>query len=119
MTNEEICAVFARNLNNLMARENLKQRDIVERLGISKAQVSDWCAGNNVPRTDSLGALMELFDCKLSDLLVDHNEASASKEGGRSKIQAIFDQLSPANQTKLLELAALYLAAQHKTEETL
>lgn len=77
MKNEEICAVFARNLNNLMARDGLKQRDVVEKLKISKAQVSDWCAGNNVPRTDSLAALVDLFDCKLSDLMTDHDEGTA------------------------------------------
>ena len=39
-------------------------------------------------------------------------------EDKRSQIQLIFDQLSPDNQTKLLELADLYLTGQRKTEET-
>ena len=39
-------------------------------------------------------------------------------EDKRSQVQILFDQLSPANQSKLLELAHLYLAGQSKTEET-
>jgi len=34
-----------------------------------------------------------------------------------SEIQIIFDQLSPANQSKLMELGRLYLNDQHNTEE--
>lgn len=45
-------------------------------------------------------------------------EAPALDQDERSRIQAIFDQLSPANRTKLLELANLYLDAQNKTQET-
>ena len=45
-------------------------------------------------------------------------EAPAPPGDERSRIQIIFDQLSPANQTKLLELADLYLASQNKTAET-
>ena len=42
--------------------------------------------------------------------------ALASKDK-RSDIQVIFDQLSPANQAKLLELSLLYLSSQNNTEE--
>ena len=58
MGQEEICAVFARNLNKLMVRENLKQSDLVLKLSVSKAQVSDWCAGKNIPRSNYLAALV-------------------------------------------------------------
>lgn len=39
-------------------------------------------------------------------------------EDQRSEIQSIFDQLPPAKQEMLLELAYLYLNSQRKTEET-
>lgn len=52
-----------------------------------------------------------------SDLTGDKKPAPVV-EDERSAIQAIFDQLSPENQTKLLELARLYLTAQNNTVET-
>jgi transcriptional regulator with XRE-family HTH domain len=39
-------------------------------------------------------------------------------EDRRSQIQILFDQLTPANQTKLLELCDFYLSQQRKNEET-
>lgn len=115
MQSNEICSVFSKNLLRLMSENNLKQSDVASILHVSKTQVSDWCAGKNLPRTNYISAMLDLFGCNLSDLLIE--EAPAPQGDERSRIQAIFDQLSPANQTKLLELADLYLAAQNKTEE--
>ena len=39
-------------------------------------------------------------------------------EDRRSQIQVLFDQLTPANQTKLLELCNLYLTYQQQNKET-
>lgn len=50
--------------------------------------------------------------------LFEKEEAPAPTEDKRSEIQAIFDQLTSDNRSKLLELAHLYLAAQGKSGET-
>lgn len=115
MQSNEICAMFSKNLSRLMTERDMKQSDVASILGVSKAQVSDWCAGKNLPRTNYLSAMLGMFDCSISDLLTE--EAPAPPGDERSRIQAIFDQLTPANQSKLLELADLYLAAQRKSEE--
>ena len=54
------------------------------------------------------------------DYLIDDltEEAPAPPGDERSRIQSIFDQLSPSNQAKLLELAGLYLDDQNKKKET-
>ena len=111
MQTNEICDTFSKNLSRLMSQRDMKQSDVA-----SKAQVSDWCAGKNLPRTNYLSAMLDLFECSISDLLTEQAPAPPGNE--RSRIQLIFDQLSPANQTKLLELADLYLASQNKIEET-
>ena len=41
-----------------------------------------------------------------------------TNEDRRSQIQILFDQLTPANQSKLLELGNLYLASQQQNKET-
>lgn len=115
MQSNEICSMFSKNLSRLMADRDMKQSDVASILGVSRAQVSDWCAGKNLPRTNYLSAMLDMFECSISDLLTE--EAPAPPGDDRSRIQAIFDQLTPANQSKLLELADLYLAAQRKSEE--
>ena len=116
MQTNEICDTFSKNLSRLMSQRDMKQSDVASILGVSKAQVSDWCAGKNLPRTNYLSAMLDLFECSISDLLTEQAPAPPGNE--RSRIQLIFDQLSPANQTKLLELADLYLASKNKIEET-
>lgn len=82
MTQEEVCTIFSKNLNRLMSRDGLKQSDIVSQLKVSKAQVSDWCAGKNLPRSNYLGALTSLFHCKLSDLVGDAKAPDAPQDDG-------------------------------------
>lgn len=81
MTQEEVCAVFSTNLKKLMRRDGLKQSDIVARLNVSKAQVSDWCAGKNLPRSNLLGGLTDIFHCKLSELVGDEKTAAQEDDG--------------------------------------
>jgi transcriptional regulator with XRE-family HTH domain len=90
MNDREMCSVFAKNLNSMMQRYGIKQTDIVSRLGVSKAAVSDWCAGNNIPRTDKLSKLCSLFDCNLSDLMASPNEAPDDSDA--AILQAIHDK---------------------------
>lgn len=59
--------------------------------------------------------MMDRYEAMTPD---EKENAPAPKEDKRSEIQAIFDQLSADNRSKLLELAHLYLTAQGKTEET-
>ena len=91
MGQEEICAVFARNLNKLMAQENLKQSDLVLKLNVSKAQVSDWCAGKNIPRSNYLAAIVDLFGCQLSDLMSE-------------KLLTMIHNLSPENRARIVAI---------------
>lgn len=107
MGQEEICAVFARNLNKLMAKENLKQSDLVLKLNVSKAQVSDWCAGKNIPRSNYLAALVDLFGCQLSELMSEKqfaptNEGELSEEDKR--MLTMIHNLTPENRERIAEI---------------
>lgn len=48
----------------------------------------------------------------------DQKEKPTAQSGELSEIEFIFSQLTPSRQTKLLELARLYLDDQRRTEET-
>ena len=107
MGQEEICAVFARNLNKLMGRENLKQSDLVLKLNVSKAQVSDRCAGKNIPRSNYLAALVDLFGCQLSELMSEKQPAPTN--GDRlaeddKRVIELLHQLTPENRERVFEI---------------
>ena len=107
MGQEEICAVFARNLNKLMIRENLKQSDLVLKLNVSKAQVSDWCAGKNIPRSNYLAALVDLFGCQLSDLISEKQPAPTDGDElaeDDKRVIELLHQLTPENRERIVAI---------------
>lgn len=112
MTQDEVCAVFSANLKRLMRRDGLKQSDIVTRLNVSKAQVSDWCAGKNLPRSNLLGGLTDIFQCKLSELLGDDKAPGRRAEdlsAEELEIVSILRKMSPEQLAR--ELAYLRQAS--------
>mgnify|MGYP002902328024 FL=1 len=107
MGQEEICAVFARNLNKLMIRENLKQSDLVLKLDVSKAQVSDWCAGKNIPRSNYLAALVDLFGCQLSELMSEKQPIPTNGDGlseEDKRLLTMIHNLTPENRERIVEI---------------
>lgn len=107
MGQEEICAVFARNLNKLMARENLKQSDLVLKLNVSKAQVSDWCAGKNIPRSNYLASLVDLFGCQLSELMSEKQPIPTNGDGlseEDKRLLMMIHNLTPENRERIAEI---------------
>lgn len=81
MTDREMCAVFSKNLTNIMRDRKIKQADIVRTLHVAKATVSGWCSGLNIPRTDALGKLVQMLDVNLSDLLTEEKPTPVSEDG--------------------------------------
>ena len=61
--------IFAHNLQLLMREFNQKQADIAKVLGVSKATVSDYCNGKQMPRMDKLQRLADYFHTKVSSLI--------------------------------------------------
>ena len=107
MGQEEICAVFARNLNKLMVRENLKQSDLVLKLNVSKAQVSDWCAGKNIPRSNYLASLVDLFGCQLSELMSENQPAPTNGDGLNAedkRLLTMIHNLSPEDRERIVAI---------------
>jgi transcriptional regulator with XRE-family HTH domain len=90
-----------------MVRENLKQSDLVLKLNVSKAQVSDWCAGKNIPRSNYLAALVDLFGCQLSELMSEKqpaptNEGELNAEDKR--LLTMIHNLSPEDRERIVAI---------------
>ena len=61
--------IFAHNLQLLMRECNQKQADIAKVLGVSKATMSDYCNGKQMPRMDKLQRLADYFHTRVSSLI--------------------------------------------------
>lgn len=106
-------------IKQLRLAKGLSQEQLGSMVGVKKASINKYESGLvvNIKRS-TIAKLAEALDTDPVYLLGLTEQAPAPPGNERSHIQLIFDQLSPANQTKLLELADLYLASQNKTEET-
>lgn len=106
-------------IKQLRIAKGMSQEQLGNMVGVKKAAINKYESGLvvNIKRS-TLAKLAEALDSDPVYLLGLTEEAPAPSGDERSRIQVIFDQLSPANQSKLLELADLYLASQNKTEET-
>ena len=61
--------IFAKNLQRLMASNNVDRNDIANALGISYFTVSDWVKGKKYPRMDKVELLANYFGVLKSDLI--------------------------------------------------
>lgn len=52
----------------LREQAGLSQVDVARRLGLDKSTVCRWESGENVPRTDKLPILADLFGCSIDEL---------------------------------------------------
>lgn len=74
--------ILASNLQKLMDRESITQKDIAVIAGISQQSVSNWLAGKLMPRMGAIEKIAEYFDVVKSDLL-------EMKDGYESKATCI------------------------------
>ena len=61
--------IFAHNLLLLMREYNQKQADVARVLGVSKATMSDYCNGKQMPRMDKLQQFADYFHTRVSSLI--------------------------------------------------
>ena len=69
--NRTSVAIFARNLNHQLDLRDMTQADLCERLNLSKATVSSWCAGQKFPRIDKIDMLAAFFGITSADLMTN------------------------------------------------
>ena len=122
MTEQELSALFAYNLNRMMAERGLKQADIIKSLGVGKATVSDWCSGTNVPRTPMFSALINTLGAKASDFFREKDPTPVSESGMSDSLDTqlanIIRHLTPKNKKKLTEQLEFLLYFQEQSPDS-
>jgi transcriptional regulator with XRE-family HTH domain len=107
-------------INSLLAEQGIDKKKFYEDCGITSASYSLWNTGKTKPRMKNLEIIADYLHVPVSYLLEgkEQKENPAPDWDGLKEIDAIFDQLTPSRQAKLLELARLYLDDQRRNEET-
>lgn len=68
--------IIGTNLRRLRKRKGLSVNEVSEYLCISKQEVYNYENGNRYPQTDSMFALMELYEAELHDIIDEYEEAA-------------------------------------------
>ena len=68
--------VIGKNLKRLREAKNLSVNEVSEYLRTSKQAVYNYESGRRYPQSDTMFALMELYEADLHDIIDEHAEAS-------------------------------------------
>lgn len=74
MTETAYAKLVAKNLRNIMLRNDKTQADVAKDLNLHKATVSSWMNGTRIPRMDKIDLLCHYFNCKRADIMEEHTE---------------------------------------------
>ena len=114
--------IFAENLLRLMKENHCRQIDIARMLDVSKATVSAYCAGKQMPRMDKIEQLARHFGVSRA-ALIEQNTGSGQREGtgpaadrvsaqvGNSPALQLYNALNDAGQAELMRYGR-YLMSQ-------
>ena len=93
--------IFARNLNYYLQAFGKSQTDLSLKLEVSKSAVSNWCAGQKLPRMDKIQQLADYFGIAKSDLIENKQATDMDTPLQNEDLKQLliaFGRLSPAQQ---------------------
>ena len=104
----------------LCRSKNTSITKIEEELHFANGTIGKWKNGKKTPPLEKIILIAERLGTTPEYILRgEQKEKPALRmENGLKEIDAIFEQLTPSRQAKLLELARLYLDDQRRNEET-
>lgn len=56
-------------LDEILKEKHIQQKDLAERLGVSKVSVSYWCNNQTNPSIDTLLNIAKVLDVRVSELI--------------------------------------------------
>ena len=66
MENNSFSETFSKNLAELLKNNNINQKELAKKIGVSPSTVSMWVTGNSSPRMDLLEKIAELYNPRRS-----------------------------------------------------
>lgn len=101
-----IRAVLQRNLNIYIKNSRLSQKEIAEKLGVSKAAITNWLNGSNSPNMEVLANLCTILNVPMSKMLSDETVKLTEKE---KRLLDNFKQLSETGKDELIRFSEFML----------
>ncbi|HGH8367752.1 TPA: helix-turn-helix domain-containing protein, partial [Streptococcus pyogenes] len=88
--------IFSTNLNMLMAKKNIKQIDIHNKLGIPKSTITGYVKGRSLPTAGNVQKLADFFGVLKSDIdpRFDSNNIETNSNIIPSTLQKVTSTLS-------------------------
>ena len=56
-------------INEVLKERNVLQKELAQKLGVSKVTVSYWCNNQTIPSLETLGQIARILKVKISDLI--------------------------------------------------
>lgn len=69
MPQNTVREIFRRNINALLGKKNITQKDLAEYMGVSPTTVNNWVKGYKIPRMDKIDKLCSFFGVDRSALI--------------------------------------------------
>ena len=108
---------FSQWLQAEMKRLDLTNYRLAKMANVHQTTISNLLNGKN-PQIETERKIRDAISEICSNLPEQKEKPALQMENGLNEIDAIFEQLTPSRQAKLLELARLYLDDQRRNEET-
>jgi len=108
--------LLIKNILQLCIRRGVYPTKACEECGVGKSFISTVRKGS-VPSVAKIQRLAAYLGVTTSELLGEKENSFDLSDEGLAEITAIFNQLTPENRAKLLELSRMYLSAQRKKKE--
>ena len=112
-------STIADRIKEICAQKGTSMYKLEKQLNLGNGTFGKWGKNGRQPTYDKAVAVASALGVSADYLLTgEQKEKPAPKWDGLKEIDAIFEQLTPSRQAKLLELARLYLDDQRRNEET-
>ena len=56
-------------ISEVLKDKKMLQKDLAEKLGVSKVTVSYWCNNQSMPSLETLGTIAKILKVKIADLI--------------------------------------------------
>ena len=66
---QDLCNVVADNLKKLISKNNITQKELADRVGVTAASMTDYCKARRLPTVEFLVALKQLFGISIDEFL--------------------------------------------------
>ena len=95
--------LFFKNLNNFVYESGKQQVDISRYCHVVTPTVSNWLAGQKVPRIDKLESICKLLAIRPADLYIDHDAEEPLPDYNNRVFITAFNTLNKTGQKKALD----------------